>query len=95
MISLVGRNAKTIARTGRDAITIVTIATVGIIAGMIAWSDLKTVADIGMVIVAIGSIVVVTGAIPTATITLHPSSNSSFDNNKKPSPPGAAAFCQP
>ncbi|WP_428425238.1 hypothetical protein [Pararhizobium sp.] len=53
-----------------------------------------TVADIGMVIVAIGSIAVVTGATPTATITLHPSSNSSFDNNKKPPPQGAAAFCQ-
>ena len=43
-----------------------------------------TVMDTGMVIVAIGNIAAVTGATPTATTTLHPSSNSSSDNNKEP-----------
>ena len=92
MISLVGRNANTIVRTGRDVITIATIATGGIIADMIVWSDVMTAADIGMVIVATGNIAVVTGATPTATTTLRPSSNSSFDNCEKPLPSGRRLF---
>jgi hypothetical protein len=80
-ISLVGGTVNTTARTARGVIVIATIAIGGITVGM-------TVADTGMVIVATVSIAVGTGATATATTTLRPSLNSSFDNNKKPSPLG-------
>lgn len=92
MISPVGGNANTIVRTVRGAIIIATIATGGIIAGMIVWSGVMTVADTGTVIAAIGSNAVVTAATPMATTTPHPSSNSSFDNNKSRRPRGRRLF---